>query len=305
MTSPMRANSTLPQHPPYACAHAQINYQSKENIHPKANFYEGSILDSLAIDKAISGCEIVIHLAAKSIVSESVEKPKLYEQVNMEGTRILLERVAQNKVLKFIFASTASVYSPTSSEIINEESEINPNNPYGKSKEMAERLFQNSNLPKSLNVVVFRFFNVAGAYKNNDFKDLFEKHEPETHLIPNLVKKHETKDFCVYGNDYDTPDGTCIRDYLHVLDIVEAFLLTIKTTFSHSFNLINLGTAVGYSVLEVIKILEELLKVKINIHYGSRRPGDTSKLVTSNEKALKLIGWSPTKNIRNILEDYL
>lgn len=277
----------------------------KENIHPKANFYEGSILDASVIDNALSGCDIVIHLAAKSIVSESVEKPSLYEQVNVEGTRILLERATRNKILKFIFASTASVYSPNSNQIVNEEFKINPNNPYGETKAKAENLIESFNLPKNLIVVVFRFFNVAGAYKNNNFKDLYEEHEPETHLIPNLVKKHETKDFYIHGNDYDTPDGTCIRDYLHVLDIIEAFLLTIKTSFRKTFNLINLGTANGYSVLEVINEFEKVHRAKISIQFSPRRPGDTSKLVTNNDKALQLIGWSPTKNVTNIMEDYL
>ena len=277
----------------------------KENINPKANFFEGSILDTLAIDNAISGCDVVIHLAAKSIVSESVDKPELYEKVNVEGTRILLEKVMHNKVSKFIFASTASVYSPKSNEIVDEESIIDPNNPYGESKAKAERLIESSNLPVSLTAVVFRFFNVAGAYKDNNFKDIYEKHEPETHLIPNLVAKLKTNDFCIYGNDYDTPDGTCVRDYLHVLDIVDAFLITIKTNLANSFSVINLGTAKGYSVLEVIDVFKKLLEVDISVQYSSRRPGDTSRLVTSNKKALQLIHWSPTRSIQNIIKDYL
>jgi len=277
----------------------------EENIHPKANFYEGSILNALAIDKAISGCDIVIHLAAKSIVSESVEKPKLYEEVNVQGTRILYERATKNKVSKFIFASTASVYLPNSNQIVNEESEINPNNPYGETKAKAEKLIESLNLLNSATVVVFRFFNVAGAYKSNNFKDLYEKHEPETHLIPNLVTKNETNEFFVFGNDYDTPDGTCVRDYLHVLDIVEAFLLTIKSDFTNSYNLINLGTAKGYSVLDVIEQYKRVNKFDVNVQYKSRRKGDAGLLVTSNFKARALIGWVPSRDIVDILKDYL
>jgi UDP-glucose 4-epimerase len=276
----------------------------KENIHPKANFYEGSILDALAIDKAVSGCDIVIHLAAKSIVSESVEKPELYEEVNVQGTRILYERATKNKVAKFIFASTASVYSPNSNQIVNEESEINPNNPYGETKAKAEKLIESLNLLNSTTAVVFRFFNVAGAYKSNNFKDLYEEHEPETHLIPNLVTKNETNEFFVFGNDYDTLDGTCVRDYLHVLDIVQAFLLAIKSNFRNSFNLINLGTAKGFSVLDVIEQYKSVFKCDVNVQYKSRRKGDIGLLVTSNFKARALIGWVPNRGIADIFNDY-
>jgi UDP-glucose 4-epimerase len=277
----------------------------KDNIHPKANFTKGSILDPTSVNRALSGCDIVIHLAAKSIVSESVEKPELYEQVNVEGTRILLESAIENKVSKFIFASTASVYSPRLNEIVNEQSEIHPNNPYGESKARAEKLIDSLNSLASLTAVVFRFFNVAGAYKDNNFKDLYENHDPETHLIPNLVKKHATNDFCIYGNDYDTPDGTCVRDYLHVLDVVEAFLLTIRSTFNGSYNVMNLGTAKGYSVLEVIEVFKNLSKTDLNIKYSHRRPGDTGTLVTSYDKAKQLIHWSPNRNLLKIIYDYI
>jgi len=277
----------------------------KENIHPKANFIEGSILDSFAIDKALDGCDVIIHLAAKSIVSESVQKPELYEEVNVEGTRILLDRATHFKVSKFIFASTASVYSPKPSEIVNENSEVKPDNPYGKSKANAEKLISSSKLLESSTAVVFRFFNVGGAYKRNNFMDLYENHHPETHLIPNLISKHGSNDFYVYGNDYETIDGTCVRDYLHVLDIVEAFISTIKTTFSESYNLLNLGTGRGYSILEVIGVLNKLLHANIKIQIKERRPGDVSRLVTSNEKAKQIINWSPSLNLENILKDYL
>ncbi|MEI7560912.1 MAG: UDP-glucose 4-epimerase GalE [Actinomycetes bacterium] len=277
----------------------------KENIHPKANFIEGSILDSFAIDKALDGCDVIIHLAAKSIVSESVQKPELYKEVNVEGTRILLDRATHFKVSKFIFASTASVYSPKPNEIVSENSEVKPDNPYGKSKANAEKLISSSKLLESSTAVVFRFFNVAGAYKQNTFVDLYENHHPETHLIPNLIAKHASNDFYVYGNDYETIDGTCVRDYLHVLDIVEAFMSTIKTTFSDSYNLLNLGTGEGYSILEVIGVLNELLHTNIKIQYRERRPGDTSRLVTSYDKAKLLIDWSPMRKIEDILRDYL
>ena len=277
----------------------------KENIHPKANFIEGSILDSFAIDKALDGCDVIIHLAAKSIVSESVQKPELYEEVNVEGTRILLDRATHFKVSKFIFASTASVYSPKPNEIVSEKSEVKPDNPYGKSKANAEKLISSSKLLESSTAVVFRFFNVAGAYKQNNFMDLYENHHPETHLIPNLISKHASNNFYIYGNDYETIDGTCVRDYLHALDIVDAFISTIKTTFSDSYNLLNLGTGRGYSILEVIGILNKLLHTNIKIQYRERRPGDTSELVTSYEKAKQIINWSPIRNIENILKDYL
>jgi UDP-glucose 4-epimerase len=224
--------------------------------------------------------------------------------VNVEGTRILLERATHFKVSKFIFASTASVYSPKPNEIVNENSEVKPDNPYGKSKANAEKLISSSKLLESSTAVVFRFFNVAGAYKQNNFMDLYENHHPETHLIPNLIAKHGSNNFYVYGNNYETIDGTCVRDYLHVLDIVEAFISTIKTTFSDSYNLLNLGTGKGYSILEVIGVLNKLLHTNIKIQYRERRLGDTSILVTSNKKAMQLINWSPIRNLQNILKDY-
>jgi UDP-glucose 4-epimerase len=240
----------------------------RENIHPKAKFIEGSILDETSLELAIEGCAAVIHLAAKSIVSESIEKPNDYQETNLEGTNSLIKKIKNKPVKKLIFASTASVYE-MSHEPIREISKLLPVNPYGQTKLAGENLIQLDLIGTNIDFFIFRFFNVAGNYTNNDFKTLYEDHRPETHLIPSVLKSLNSKEFVVYGQNYDTKDGTCVRDYLHVLDLIDAFIVALqsKNRFKDIFNL---GSGVGYSVLEVVKEIELHSNQKVELKYLNR-----------------------------------
>jgi UDP-glucose 4-epimerase len=278
---------------------------SKENLHPKAKFIEGSILDENALDRALLNNEIVIHLAAKSIVSESVQFPLQYEKTNTQGTLLLISRIKRSKIKCFIFASTAAVYGNEDSAVLDENSTTNPDNPYGSSKLNCEAAINSELSTAIFSSYVFRFFNIAGSYKNNGFKDLYENHNPETHLIPSLFNLTSKAVFNVYGSDYATHDGTCIRDYLHVLDVVDAFVLATKIKNPQKINLMNLGTGIGTSVLEVIRTFNQITNRNIAVKFLEKRDGDSASLVTNNERAEKILGWKAKYGLTEIIKSHL
>lgn len=272
----------------------------RENIHPKAKFIEGSILDETSLELAIEGCAAVIHLAAKSIVSESIEKPNDYQEINLEGTNSLIKKIKNKPVKKFIFASTASVYE-MSHEPIREISKLLPVNPYGQTKLAGENLIQLDLIGTDIDFFIFRFFNVAGNYKNNDFKTLHEDHRPETHLIPSVLNSLNSKEFVVYGQDYDTKDGTCVRDYLHVLDLIDAFIVALQSE-NRFKDIFNLGSGVGYSVLEVVREIELHSNQKVELKYLNRRMGDADILIANVDKVREYLGWVAKRDLSQIIE---
>ena len=274
-----------------------------ENINSKANFINGTILDEQALEKALDGVEAVFHLAAKIRVEEGEAKPDLYRSVNIDGTLKLIDKCKQVGIKRFLFASTAAVYGDPTDFPVTEESEVKPVNVYGKTKLAIDQYLAKNSGILGISAISFRFFNVGGAVKNKDGMWLKIKHEGATHLIPSILHSSESSPLSIYGNDWPTSDGTPTRDFVHLSDLVDALVKSLNYLEVPGHQIINLGTAKGSTVLEVVMAAEKALNKKINFKYAPRRAGDSYALVTSNSKAKQILGWQPTKNIIDILQD--
>lgn len=264
------------------------------NIDKRAIFIQGSLLDKDLLIKVLSEnkFDAVLHFAAYISMAESMEKPSLYFSNNVIATLNLLDAMVINKVDKFIFSSTAGVYGNPLQIPIPEDHPKSPENTYGESKLIVEKMLQWYEKITNINYVVFRYFNASGAALDGT---MGESHEPETHIIPNAIKALIAgKQFTLYGNNYDTPDGTCVRDYIHVLDLVEAHVLGIKKLQEHKGGyLYNVGTGHGFSNQEIVNMVEKVSGRKLNIQMAGRRPGDASELVADPSKIQKELGFSP------------
>jgi UDP-glucose 4-epimerase len=272
----------------------------------RASLIQASILDKPALVAALVGINTVIHCAAKSLVEESVSSPELYHQVNTEGTRVLLEAMNEADVLNIIFSSTAAVYGDSKIQPIQESGEINPVNPYGKSKIASERLISAS-CSNGFAAITFRYFNVAGSYQSSIGQLHVEDHKNETHLIPkimkNYIKNKEKIQVEIYGNSWPTKDGSCIRDYLHVADLAHAHLLALDVLKVGKNQVFNLGSGSGYSVFEVINEIENVVEGKLSKVITPNRPGDPPALLADIDKARKELGWLPKANLNQIISD--
>ena len=277
-----------------------------KTIDSRASFIQASILDKPALVEALAGVNTVIHCAAKSLVEESVSKPQLYEQVNTEGTRVLLEAMSEAKVSNIIFSSTAAVYGDSKIQPILESSDINPVNPYGKSKIASERLISTS-CSNGFAAITFRYFNVAGSYQSSTGQLHIEDHKNETHLIPkimkNYIKNKEKAQVEIYGDSWPTNDGSCIRDYLHVADLAAAHLLALDALENGVNKVFNLGSGSGYSVFEVVNEIEKVVEGKLSKVITPNRPGDPAVLLADIDKARKELGWIPKANLNQIIFD--
>ena len=274
-----------------------------ENIHKDAKFFQGSILDTDLLNKALDQIEVVLHLAAKIRVEEGESKPELYKQVNIEGTLNLLKLCKEKGVTKFVFASTAAVYGNPDDFPVTESSKEAPVNVYGQTKLEIDRYLAKNAVEQGISVISFRFFNVGGALKNTEGKWLKIKHEGATHLIPSILRSSDTKPLLIFGNDWPTSDGTPVRDFLHVLDLADALVKSLTYLDKPGLKIINLGTATGSTVLEVVKAAKLALGREINFKFTDKRAGDSYALVTSNKIAKEILGWQPVKSLANILED--
>ncbi|AFM12481.1 UDP-glucose 4-epimerase GalE [Turneriella parva] len=238
--------------------------------------------------------DAVMHFAAYIFVGESVEKPDAYYENNVAGTLSLMSAMLAANVKKLIFSSTCATYAElTVAEPLTENHPQNPISPYGRSKLMCEQIMRDYCTTLGFSAVVFRYFNATGADPENEFG---EDHVPETHLVPLAVRAalENRTDFVVNGRDFATPDGTAVRDYIHVSDIARAHVLGIDFAFKNSgFHAFNLGNNRGYSILEVLKGIENACSRKINFHFGPRREGDAAMLVGDNALAKQKLGWSP------------
>ena len=277
-----------------------------KTIDSRASLVKASILDKSALVAALVGINSVIHCAAKSLVEESVSKPDLYGQVNTEGTRFLLEAMKETGVSNIVFSSTAAVYGDSKIQPILESTEINPFNPYGRSKIEAERLISTF-CSNGFAGITFRYFNVAGSYQSSAGQLHIENHKNETHLIPkimkNYIKNKERSQVEIYGDSWPTKDGSCVRDYLHVVDLAHAHLLALYALEAGKNQVFNLGSGNGYSVLEVVNEIENVVGDKLNQVITPARSGDPAVLLADIDKARKELGWIPKANLNQIILD--
>jgi UDP-glucose 4-epimerase len=275
----------------------------KQNIDEKADFIEGSILDNDKLNQALDGVEVVFHLAAKIRVEEGEREPELYKKVNIEGTLNLINKCAEKNIKKLVFASTAAVYGDPEDYPVNEKSRVNPVNVYGATKLEIDQYLEKNAKSLGISSICFRFFNIGGALQTKKGNWLKIKHEGATHLIPSILHSSTEKPLLIFGNDWATRDGTAVRDYIHVCDIASALFKSINYLSLPGNVVINLGTAKGYTVLEIINQAEEVLSKNINYKIVGRRDGDSGILVTNNDFAKKYLGWSISKDIQDIISD--
>jgi UDP-glucose 4-epimerase len=258
-------------------------------VDPRAKFIEGNLGDAATANRAIkeAQAEAIIHFAAHALVGESMQNPGKYFRNNVASGLELLEAAVQNKVRKFVFSSTCATYGPPDRVPMTEDLPQRPINPYGESKLMFEKMLLWYQQIFGLEFVAFRYFNAAGASKKYG-----EHHRIETHLIPNVLKVPlgQATQCEIYGTDYPTPDGTCIRDYIHIVDLAQAHILAMQPGKQGFFNL---GNGEGYSVREVIKMCEKVSGKSIKAIEKPRRPGDPPRLVAGAQKAFTELGWKP------------
>lgn len=273
-----------------------------ESIPESARFVRGSLLDEGKVRKALEDCTAVLHFAGKSLVGESVENPELYQDVNVKGSNNLLVQMRVANVKKLIFSSSAATYGEVDVNPISETTKANPTNPYGSTKLQIEDLISKEAVKHGLSAVSLRYFNVAGALKTKSGW-LAERHDPETHLIPNILQSSEENPVQVFGTNWPTPDGTCIRDFVHVIDLVEAHLLALLSLKNPGHKIYNLGSGTGYSVKEVIAASDKATGKSIPFISAERRSGDPAILVSDITKAKKELGWEPLLRLEKMVED--
>ena len=260
-----------------------------------ARFYHGDIRDFDFLDDLFHHEKIdsVIHFAAYSLVGESVTNPLKYYDNNLYGTKVLLEAMLKNDVKKIVFSSTAATYGEPENIPILESDRTCPTNPYGETKLAMEKMFKWTAAAHGLRYVSLRYFNACGADESGT---IGEAHNPESHLIPLIlqVPNGKREAISIYGTDYDTPDDTCIRDYIHVTDLAQAHILAVQYLENGGeSDVFNLGNGVGYSVKEVIETARKVTGHAIPAVETERRAGDPARLVASSEKAKKILGWKP------------
>lgn len=270
---------------------------NRENVDERAEFIEGSILDRDALEAAMQEVDGVLHFAAKLIVSESVEKPYDYYETNVVGTAAVLDAMRAAGTKKIVFASTAVVYDEHAPQPLVEDAPKKQTSPYGWSKWTCEQMIESRAHHDGFTYVNLRYFNVAGkeAWYNADYSH-------ETHLIPLIIEVAQGKRevLQVFGTDYDTRDGSAVRDYIHVADVAAAHLAAIEQTASGAFNL---GTNHGITVLEMVAAAEKALGTPIPTALVDRRAGDPPVLVAATEKARTVLGWEPVKRVEEAIQD--
>ncbi len=266
---------------------------------------EGDLSDMKLLDDIFSGNSIdaVFHFAALAYVGESMEQPSLYYKNNVCATWNLLDRMIKHDVNVFVFSSTCAIYGEPKWLPLTEDHPQEPISPYGRTKLIIEWMLDDFRQAYGLKYVNLRYFNAAGADPEGE---VGEWHEPETHLIPNILLSilDDKKELLIYGDDYPTPDGTCIRDYIHIHDLCRAHLLALDYLLNGGeATSFNLGNGEGYSILEIIKATEKVTGKTVKFKFIHRRPGDPARLIGSTEKAKKILGWkSEYGDIETIIE---
>lgn len=278
----------------------------KKAVHPQARLYEGDIRDRSFLDHVFTEetIEQVVHFAAFSLVGESMEQPLKYFNNNVYGTEVLLEAMVAHDIKQIVFSSTAATYGEQETMPILETAVTNPTNTYGETKLMMEKMMKWCEQAHGLRYVALRYFNVAGARATGE---IGEDHTPETHLVPLVleVANNQRSVISIYGDDYATPDGTCIRDYIHVEDLIDAHILALDyLQQGHASDVFNLGSSNGFSVREIIEAARRVTGHPIPEQVVARRAGDPSTLIAGSAKAKRVLGWSPGRtDIDQIIRD--
>ncbi|ADL53751.1 UDP-glucose 4-epimerase GalE [Clostridium cellulovorans] len=273
-------------------------------VHEKAKFYEGDVIDFDFMNKVFkeNSIDAVIHFAANSLVGESMEKPLKYYNNNVYGAQKLLEAMIANDVKKIVFSSTAAVYGEPKTVPVVESLDTNPTNTYGETKLAMEKMMKWCDQAHGIKFIALRYFNVAGAHENGL---IGEAHSPETHLIPLIlqVPLGKRESIMIYGDDYPTADGTCIRDYIYIRDLIEGHILALERLRSGAdSDVFNLGNGNGFSVKEMIEAARRVTGHPIPAKVSPRRAGDPAVLVASSEKAKEILGWTPKcMNVEEII----
>ncbi|SHJ93942.1 UDP-galactose 4-epimerase [Geosporobacter subterraneus DSM 17957] len=270
----------------------------RDAVHSDAKFYQGDIRDKEFLNRVFeeNQIEAVIHFAANSLVGVSIHEPLTYYNNNVYGAVVLLETMERHGVKKIVFSSTAAIYGEPENIPILETDRTKPTNPYGETKLAVEKMMKWADEAYGIKYIILRYFNVAGAHESGS---IGEDHRPETHLIPLIlqVPLEQRTHITVFGQDYETPDGTCIRDYIHIMDLVDAHILALgKLREGGNSAVYNLGNGEGFSVKEVIEAARRVTAHPIPAELGERRAGDPSRLIASSEKAKQDLGWSPRFN---------
>jgi len=272
-----------------------------------ATFVRGTVRDDAQAVLA-AGADAVVHFAAKSLVGESVANPTLYWQHNLGGTLALLEAMRVTGTTRIVFSSTAAVYGEPERIPIDETAPTRPDSPYGASKLAVDTALAEHARMHKIGAVSLRYFNVAGAHAGPDGTRLGERHNPETHLIPNILNVAiqdggPRTPVPIYGDDYPTPDGTCVRDYIHVTDLARAHLLALDACTPGQHRIYNLGSGSGYSNLEVLQACREVTGHEIPSRIAARRPGDPAVLIASSERFHAERDWRPEADLAAMITD--
>ncbi|UER55414.1 UDP-glucose 4-epimerase GalE [Kineosporiaceae bacterium SCSIO 59966] len=263
-----------------------------------AELVVGSVADpGEALDR---GVDAVLHFAGKSLVGESVQRPDLYWHTNVVGTRLLLDAMRVRGVRRIVFSSTAATYGVPQHVPVEESEPAAPTNPYGASKLAVDHMLSGEATAYGLAAVSLRYFNVAGAWRR-----FGERHATETHLIPIAlqVAAGRRERLSIYGDDYPTPDGTCVRDYIHVADLSRAHLLALEAPQPGQHLVYNLGNGAGFSVRQVVDVVREVTGHPVPVEVAPRRPGDPPVLVASSERARRDLGWTPERQLAAMVSD--
>ena len=265
-------------------------------VHPQAKFYKGDLRDRAFVDSVLDtekNIDAVIHFAANSLVGESMVNPLKYYDNNLCGTKVMLESLVAHGIDKVVFSSTAATYGEPQSIPIVETDPTRPTNCYGETKLSMERMFYWTGVAHNLRFVSLRYFNACGAHISGQ---IGENHNPETHLIPLILQAASGKrdHISIFGTDYDTVDGTCVRDYIHVTDLAQAHILAVRYLMDgNKSDIFNLGNGVGFTVRQVIDEARKVTGADIKVVEEGRRAGDPATLIASSDKAKSVLGWKP------------
>jgi UDP-glucose 4-epimerase len=280
----------------------------RDAVPAAARFVRGTVRDDAAAVLS-DGVDAVLHFAAKSLVGESMAKPSLYWSNNLGGTLALLEAMRLTQTPRIVFSSTAATYGEPDATPIAETAPTRPTSPYGASKLAVDTALAEYARMHGIGGVSLRYFNVAGAFTAADGRRYGERHAPETHLIPNILAiaaanaAGADRGVQLFGDDYPTPDGTCVRDYIHVTDLAQAHLLALGAVAPGQHRIYNLGAGDGFSNREVLDMCREVTGQELPAAIAPRRPGDPAVLVASADRIKSELGWRPERQLRSMVAD--